>query len=317
MLLGAIATCVPMAWPFPRMSIVLSTLCAIVLVKFLHTDVSFLTFCFPIIFGRAIYVRRYFIAFLLVPTSILFACYDGEEDAYFFDFSTVAAFLLFFAVAGAFAQAQAAIDAVEADSKRKTLDAKAFLHNNSAHHLTDSLVQLEDLKLRHPELGPELTPIAESNRLALTTMRNAIVQLDGDANRKPTTASYTQGSFEAILSNALESLKSAGFSPHLTGDVVHAPTSTIKLEVLQRCLTEAINNIVKHAPKGSDVAIEASEVDSRVSLSITNPVKRRVAPIFSGKLGIPISREMLNSIGGNLEVHSSSDRWSTNITIPL
>ncbi|MGO1645176.1 MAG: sensor histidine kinase [Corynebacterium casei] len=199
-------------------------------------------------------------------------------------------------------------------TRRKTMG--KMLHDSVASSLTSLIMRLEAMSLQ-PDLAPatrkELVDLSEQARLSMKEVRDLLRTLSTEDSPR---ANEPALSISDQLRKTTSNLKSHGFTVMLTGSI---PKVTIKpghLKVLREVFGELSTNIVKYAEPHSTVAFSFHDTGSNIHMSITNVIRpQHHNESLSSGMGIPALSTLMEGIGGNLTILTSSDEWKSELEI--
>ena len=199
-------------------------------------------------------------------------------------------------------------------TRRETMG--KMLHDSVASSLTSLIMRLEAMSLQ-PDLAPatrkELVDLSEQARLSMKEVRDLLRTLSTEDSPR---ANEPALSISDQLRKTTSNLKSHGFTVMLTGSI---PKVTIKpghLKVLREVFGELSTNIVKYAEPHSTVAFSFHDTGSNIHMSITNVIRpQHHNESLSSGMGIPALSTLMEGIGGNLTILTSSDEWKSELEI--
>lgn len=205
----------------------------------------------------------------------------------------------------------------DSDVKTRRETMGKMLHDSVASSLTSLIMRLEAMSLQPglaPETRKELIDLSEQARLSMKEVRDLLHTLsteDSPRSNEPALNVSDQ------LRRTTSHLKSHGFTVMLTGNI---PKVTIKpghLKVLREVFGELSTNIVKYAEPHSTVAFSFHDTGAHVYMSITNVIRsHHHHESLSSGMGIPALSTLMEGIGGNLTILTSSDEWKSELEIP-
>ena len=164
-------------------------------------------------------------------------------------------------------------------------------------------------------------------RLALEAILNQIARLERltselltmTQKRHPTPAPVD-------LRDFLAAAAADNHTPTIPIDVTAAPlTVTLDATLLRRALDELLHNALRHAPPGTPIALAATTTPTTLILTIADrgpgvPEPLRASlfePFVTGRpdgtgLGLAIAREMIETLGGHIDLADTAPGGSTN-----
>jgi signal transduction histidine kinase len=86
---------------------------------------------------------------------------------------------------------------------------------------------------------------------------------------------------------------------------------------LYRWCQEAITNAVRHGDTGAPVDLELTRTADSVELVVTNATAGRRHRRSGGGHGLPLMRERVRLLGGDLDARADAGRWSLRARVPL
>ncbi len=199
---------------------------------------------------------------------------------------------------------------VRAQQEQRT-HLSSLLHDTIAADLTSVIVRLEKLAIHSPEHRNELRGSAQTARDALKTTRKLLDTLNANLD------SYPAPPLPMTLESTSQRLRDHGFHVTTETDLAIPVTMRVQESAVERVLKEAATNIIKHAVPESHVKISAVSHDHRVTITMTNsytPAKRHPT---ATQRGLTNMSNTLQAVGGELSTQVSSNKWVTNIHVPL
>jgi signal transduction histidine kinase len=200
--------------------------------------------------------------------------------------------------------------AVDAARQEERLELARELHDVVAHHVAGIVIQAQAARLTASgTLDPALADIESAGNDALDAMRRVVGLL-----RDPGNASGSRNGQEGL------------------GDLVarfaeHGPPVELRIPdcsqwppevtaTVYRVVQEALTNVVKHAPKATNVVVAVGDGPNGADVEVTNdgPVS---GPACRG-FGLVGMRERAEALGGTLRAGPGPDGgWMVRATVPL
>lgn len=229
-----------------------------------------------------------------------------------------------------------AAEAAEQERQRLAHD----MHDYVAHELTVIVAALAAARARR-KAGQQSTAqddelmrtLEQTSRKALDELRQVLRILDGDSHdllsapldssSLPVLASSQRDdkSVAALVRDAAKDLQVIGDEVEIAidPDVAELSPTSEQRALLQRFLSEAVTNVVKHGGHGSRVKIRAIVFPDGWQVSLTNTIEEGASgPEESTGLGIRGLREEAASLGCEVAAGSVGDghEWMTTLTLP-
>ncbi|MCR8670594.1 sensor histidine kinase [Agrococcus sp. HG114] len=210
-------------------------------------------------------------------------------------------------------QAVARTTVVESELRDERLraDLTHDFHDVMAHSLAVLAAQAEGLRLTHeahPErIGPVLTTISDTARLALVEVRQLLERVDDDARRPQPTS--------ADIPGLVAQTRSAGPDVQLLDVGTRGHLSRIADIAAYRIVQESLTNALRHG--GADVAIVValSWTGPGLTLAVSSPIRDRAALRPAGR-GIAGMHERVRLAGGTLEIDADGERFVVSAHLP-
>lgn len=199
------------------------------------------------------------------------------------------------------------------------------LHDVVAHELT--LMSLQSASCRRTE-DPEvmrrtLTQINENSRAALTELRAllGVLRWEGDAPPRPNASPTAGADLPQTLERLLARVRDAGFDVVSTVQIQGwRGLSSSCREATVRIAQEALANVTKHAPAGTQcsftVRIDRDRVLIHVSSVLPRPNSRPQDPALSSRQGLIGIRERAQVLGGSATAGASDGAWVVDAVVP-
>lgn len=188
----------------------------------------------------------------------------------------------------------------------------SLLHDTIAADLTSLTVQLEKLAIITPQRHDELKRAAHIARGALSCTRQLLDTLNTQPGAHPTSG------LPSLLGNLSQRLRDHGFNVTTTTNLATSVSMTPHNTALERVLSEAVTNIIKHTTAHSDVTINAISNEQGVTLTITNAYASTKNTCSSTmNFGLTSMSHTLHAVGGRLKTHSDGHEWVTEAHIPF
>ncbi|MCI1749720.1 MAG: histidine kinase [Acidipropionibacterium sp.] len=230
-------------------------------------------------------------------------------------------------------------EAAEQERQRLAHD----MHDYVAHELTVIVAALAAARARR-EAGQQdaerdaelMQTLEQTSRKALDELRRVLRLLDGDDGELiPGSLSYPPSlspvpgdrhgdegeSVAALVKDAAKDLQVIGDEVEIAidPDVAELSPTSEQRSLLQRFLSEAVTNVVKHGGHGSRVRIRANTVADGWQVSLANTLMEGASgPEESTGLGIPGLRREAASLGCEVSAGPISEdhEWMTTLTVP-
>lgn len=165
------------------------------------------------------------------------------------------------------------------DSTRQEL---ARIAEDCASSAADLRQMLSTLRAGGSSITPDLGPLADADTLAATVEEQA------------------------------QRLRDHGLA--VTTDVRLGVVSTARSATLAKVVREVANNILKHAPPGSECSLTLHEEDAVLhGVFVNRAPDKRVGRVGLGLVGI---EERLRLLNGTAEVSMADGLWRTHVTLP-
>jgi signal transduction histidine kinase len=210
-------------------------------------------------------------------------------------------------------QAVARTTVVESELRDERLraDLTHDFHDVMAHSLAVLAAQAEGLRLTyeaHPErIGPVLTTISDTARLALVEVRQLLERVDDDTRRPQATS--------ADIPGLVAQLRSAGPTVVLHDVGAHGHLSRTADIAAYRIVQESLTNALRHGGTDIDITVTLAWTGPGLSLAVTSPIRDREALKPTGR-GIAGMHERARIAGGSLEVDAEGDRFVVSCYLP-
>jgi signal transduction histidine kinase len=210
-------------------------------------------------------------------------------------------------------QAVARTTVVESELRDERLraDLTHDFHDVMAHSLAVLAAQAEGLRLTyeaHPErIGPVLTTISDTARLALVEVRQLLERVDDDARRPQATS--------ADIPGLVAQLRSAGPTVVLHDLGAHGYLARTADIAAYRIVQESLTNALRHGGADSDITVTLAWTGPGLSLAVSSPIRDRTALGPTGR-GIAGMHERARIAGGSLEIDAEGDRFVVSAYLP-
>lgn len=222
-------------------------------------------------------------------------------------------------------------EAAEKERQRLAHD----MHDYVAHELTVIVAALAAARARRGAFQQSaaqdaalLDTVEQTSRKALDELRRVLRLLDSEEIAEPVVGSPLpiSGSHRAIpletmLTDAAQDLQVIGdkVTISVTPEAAAQDPSAEQRALLQRFLSEAVTNAVKHGGMGSRVTIQASAIPGGLRVSLANTIEKGTAgPDESTGLGIKGLRERAEELHCTLSAEPAPDQggWIMALDIP-
>lgn len=199
----------------------------------------------------------------------------------------------------------------ELRDERLRADLTHDFHDVMAHSLAVLAAQAEGLRLsyeRHPErIGPVLTTISDTARLALVEVRQLLERVDDDARRPQPTS--------ADIPGLVAQLRSAGPTVVLHDSGTHGHLSRIADIAAYRIVQESLTNALRHGGPDVDVVVALTWTGPGLTIAVSSPIRDREALRPAGR-GVAGMHERARVAGGSLEIDAAGDRFVVSAHLP-
>lgn len=199
----------------------------------------------------------------------------------------------------------------ELRDERLRADLTHDFHDVMAHSLAVLAAQAEGLRLsyeRHPErIGPVLTTISDTARLALVEVRQLLERVDDDARRPQPTS--------ADIPGLVAQLRSAGPTVVLHDSGTHGHLSRIADIAAYRIVQESLTNALRHGGPDVDVVVALTWTGPGLTIAVSSPIRERETLRPAGR-GIAGMHERARVAGGSLEIDAEGDRFVVSAHLP-
>ncbi|WAC67393.1 histidine kinase [Agrococcus sp. SL85] len=199
----------------------------------------------------------------------------------------------------------------ELRDERLRADLTHDFHDVMAHSLAVLAAQAEGLRLsyeQHPErIGPVLTTISDTARLALVELRQLLERVDDDERRPQPTS--------ADIPGLVAQLRSAGPAVSLQDSGRHGHLSRIADIAAYRIVQESLTNALRHGGPDVDVAVWLTWTGPGLAIAVSSPIRDRETLRPAGR-GIAGMHERARLAGGALEVDAEGDRFVVSAHLP-
>lgn len=209
------------------------------------------------------------------------------------------------------AVARTTVVEAELRDERLRADLTHDFHDVMAHSLAVLAAQAEGLRLsyeQHPErIGPVLTTISDTARLALVEVRQLLERVDDDARRPQPTS--------IDIPALVDQMRSAGPDVRLVDVGTRGHLGRLADIAAYRIVQESLTNALRHV--GSDVAIDVvlAWTGPGLTLTVSSPIRDRAALGDAGR-GIAGMHERARLAGGTVEIDASGDRFVVSAHLP-
>ena len=169
---------------------------------------------------------------------------------------------------------------------------------------------------RAPDRSREaLRELSATGRTALTDMQRVLGALDPDGEPGPSASASTEPT-ETDLRTIVERFRAAGLPVTATGLDVELPASTSVRLALVRIVTEALTNVLRHAPGTASVSVDVRRTGQTVEAEVVDTGGTHAGDGGSGR-GIPGMRDRAALLGGSVEAGPHADGgWRVHVVLP-
>jgi len=193
----------------------------------------------------------------------------------------------------------------ELDSQRREIAGE--LHDNLAHDLAIIVMLSEKAQLHKGDIDDDLQQLASAARRSSTQLRNLMGLLSVQG-------SSPLLSLDTTWVEAAETLRAAGFRPHVE---VAGDLTTVRPAIgdaLARVAREATNNIVRHGDPSAPCFLTLAVSQKTASMSFVNASGEPAGPWRLGLSGI---RHRIHASDGTMTVTPDSGSWTLDVSVPL
>jgi signal transduction histidine kinase len=193
------------------------------------------------------------------------------------------------------------------------------LHDTVAQATTSIVVRAEAAKLRpatDPELVADLDYIATVGRNGLRDLRGLLTAMRSEEGDSTANVGLRNETFAEVLDRQVAELTAAGFDVRVLvqADVTALPESI--RYTLNHVISEASNNVLRHARPGSDCAFMVGASAQELEVLVSNEVGGR-STVPTNRFGLIGLSERVGALGGTLEVVSRAPKWVLRVRLPL
>lgn len=169
---------------------------------------------------------------------------------------------------------------------------------------------------RAPDRSREaLRELSATGRTALTDMQRVLGALDPDGEPGPSASGSTEPT-ETDLRTIVERFRAAGLPVTATGLDVELPASTSVRLALVRIVTEALTNVLRHAPGTASVSVDVRRAGRTVEAEVVDTGGTHAGGGGSGR-GVPGMRDRAALLGGSVEAGPHADGgWRVHVVLP-
>lgn len=171
---------------------------------------------------------------------------------------------------------------------------------------------------RAPDRSREaLRELSATGRTALADMQRVLGALDPDGERGPSTSGST-GPTETDLRTIVDRFRAAGLPVTAEGVDLELPAGTSVRLALVRIVSEALTNVLRHAPGTTAVTVHVRWTGTTVEAEVVDAGSDEVAAGSGSGRGIPGMRDRAALLGGHVEAGLQADGgWRVHVVLPV
>jgi signal transduction histidine kinase len=159
--------------------------------------------------------------------------------------------------------------------------------------------------------------MSATGRTALADMQRVLGALDPDGERGPSTSGSTAPT-ETDLRTIVDRFRAAGVPITAEGLDVELPADTSVRLALVRIVSEALTNVLRHAPGTAAVTVHVRRTGTSVEAEVVDAGSDAVAPGGGSGRGVPGMRDRAALLGGHVDAGPRGDGgWRVHVVLPV